>query len=98
MATSTKATFTPGPWRAQVGVSRIFISATGNQSIADVYGVLSEPEVAQANGRLIAAAPKLLAWIERVAYQPIGDAEASAAEILDTVTTEARAMLAKVEG
>lgn len=100
MPTTTKATtFTPGPWRsADWSHGSTIVGPDNCTLVATIEGLHNRKAEAQANARLIAAAPTLLAWIRRVAYEPIGDAEATAATILETLTTEARAVLAKVEG
>ncbi len=41
---------------------------------------------------------ELLALVRRVAFDPIGPADARAGIILDTLTNEARALLARIEG
>ena len=47
---------------------------------------------------LHAAAEGMLAFVRRVAFEPIGHAEASHAEILAMLTAEARALLRASEG
>ena len=51
-----------------------------------------------ANAHLIAAAPKMLAFIRRVAWEPIGASEASHKEILEIIEAEAKQLLAEAEG
>ena len=51
-----------------------------------------------ANARLIAAAPEMLALIHRVAFEPVGASDASHATVLEMLTQEARALLARIEG
>lgn len=55
---------------------------------------------AHANAALFAASPKMCALLRKLAYEPIGHAEASAREILDALTAEARSILAiaKIDG
>lgn len=88
--------YTEGPWWVEPSADG---SADGRE-VCDGYGhtatVYGESDVAEANARLIAAAPELLrelkhllaAWEESIAYEPsympLGDA--------------ARAVIAKAEG
>ena len=70
------------------------------QSVATAHG--RTPEEVKANAEFIAQAcnshKDLLAALGKVAYEPIGGAEATDREVLNGVVEIARAAIAKVEG
>lgn len=84
---------TPGPWKG----NGTLIESDAPSYIASVNYAGSVEET-RANARLIAAAPELLAALERIAYAPFGRAEATHAEVLDDITRLARAALDRVRG
>jgi hypothetical protein len=97
------AKFTPGLWRIEDG-EVIADGPDGPAILGHVYGVGDFPcldddidEECKANARLIAAAPLMYEFIRRVAWEPIGHAEAGAGEVLGIIEAEARAILAAVE-
>ena len=53
--------------------------------------------VGEANAKLMVLVPKMLAFIRRVAREPIGSADATVSDIFTMVEAEARALLAKIE-
>ena len=63
-----KVAHTPGPWRATRHSSIVGTAVMANRGIV-VASVLGSPEVCQANARLIAAAPDLLALAKRYASE-----------------------------
>lgn len=83
-------THTPGPWHTHEDV------------VENGVGVLDADCRAVAiafrhcDARLIAAAPELVAIVNRVAFEPIGDAEASYRDVLSQLTVEARALLVRI--
>lgn len=102
---------TPGPWRVSVarmttrtGTFHSLIdhgdSDTTDPLIAEVYGAtcLRSGLDREANAQLIAAAPDLLAALERIAHEPIGPADASHRAVLASVVEIARAAIAVAKG
>jgi hypothetical protein len=94
---------TPGPWKSGKGGDnnpRIYnkygtvICQFHNGSGEEYHGFRN----AEANARLIAAAPEMLATLHKIGYEPWGHAEASHAEVLREVVAEVRALLARIEG
>jgi hypothetical protein len=99
-------THTPGPWVAQFNERNqrtkvgdwFFVQSNGSgnhNEIVRLTGTSKENKTAQANARLIAAAPDLLATLKALA-----DAVANGAPtvpLMDAVG-EARAAIAKAEG
>jgi len=86
---------TPGPWtlsKRRDGATFI-MAKTG--WIAEMR-MLDLPQ--EANARLIAAAPEMWKLIHRVAFEPVGASDASHATVLEMLTGEARALLARIEG
>ena len=88
------AKHTPGPWTMgwegavrEPGLGRPCVGTTGH---ADWVG----PHGAEADARLIAAAPDLLALVERMAHVPMGDALRYYIEI----GNDARLILARATG
>lgn len=83
-----EAKHTPGPWiiTTQPGYSERWVEAPG----VDVAEVRS----GDADARLIAAAPDLLALVERMAHVPMGDALRYYVEI----GNDARLILARATG
>ena len=63
-----KVAHTPGPWRATPHSSIVGTGIVANRGIV-VASVLGVPEVCQANARLIASAPDLLALAKRYASE-----------------------------
>ena len=63
-----KVAHTPGPWRATPHNSIVGTGIVANRGIV-VASVLGVPEVCQANARLIAASPDLLALAKRYASE-----------------------------
>ena len=63
-----KVAHTPGPWRATPHSSIVGTGIVANRGIV-VASVLGVPEVCQANARLIASAPELLALAKRYASE-----------------------------
>lgn len=79
MKTETPAQHTPGPWHQHTDGSKIYASVRSakGQIVADC-GSRSD-QIAQANARLIAAAPELLAALESVlGLIPDGDMDSHA--------------------
>lgn len=65
MSKKVKAKHTPGPWKGESGGRHI----TGKgRDIARVFGLINDSE-ADANARLILAAPELLAALARIANE-----------------------------
>lgn len=71
MTTPTQTQHTPGPWKQHSDGEKTYASVRGakNQTVADC-GSRSD-RVAQANARLIAAAPELLRLLCIAADEPI---------------------------
>ena len=89
--------WTLGPWQAQ-RESNSIIGIRKEISGFDLAHVL-QPEGRgdqKANARLIAAAPEMADFINRVAYEPIGPLDSSAGNILEMLTQEARALLTRI--
>ena len=82
----TEAKRTPGPWHIMEGTDWVIVSP--EVSVAAVYTPRGDPEVRQANARLIAAAPDMLAALEGL----IHDFDRLKAEEI------ARAAIAKAKG
>ena len=92
---------TPGPWFVMPAINCGFLYIeTGDPGKSDNIASIElwnrELEVDEANARLIAAAPDMLRLLHKIAYEPIGDALASANTILDDIREMAREMVAKV--
>ena len=82
---------TPGPWHVYIDGSTISVcsgSPGGRKSIADMTGISNAPND-EANACLIAEAPNLLEFAEKVA--------AGGYDMADLMT-EARAIIAKATG
>ena len=82
------AQHTPGPWTFGYYGCNGYCIQGGGQHIAT--SILYKKDGGEANARLIAAAPDLIAFAHRLAQCEIPEAEDYAAE--------ARALIAKVEG
>jgi hypothetical protein len=89
------AKHTPGPWKSN-GANQVFGGAYSGL-IATVTST-ANPEICEADARLIAAAPELLEALKRIAYEPQGKADASHAEVLKAVEKIAKQAIAKAEG
>jgi hypothetical protein len=83
-------THTPGPWRAERdprGDFRIVYNDKGNW-LAEVHSD-GEPEVAEADARLIAAAPELLAALKRakdaIEFYGLDDFDSTSEEELEAI-------------
>jgi len=83
------ATYTPGPWETNTRIHPSDQVFAAGKIVADCKWTPHDPETREANARLIAAAPELLA-----ALQQIADAEYGT----DTpkMRATARAALAKI--
>ena len=102
------ARHTPGPWTYPGGTGN-FVGGPDRIRVADVGGMERSPEERQANARLIAAAPDLLAackaaWpmLDRAADQ-LADDEACeesgrVADACATFAMDLRAAILKAEG
>ena len=94
-----KTQFTPGPWR--VGPTALVPTVTriqaGHALIASVYRAGEGDSQREGNARLIAAAPDLLAALQKIAYEPFGASDATHATVLNDITTFARAAIAKAQ-
>ena len=82
---------TPGPWK--VGTSGITIILGGEPGTR----LASFSVEREADARLIAAAPEMRDFIYMVAFETIGKPDATHKKVLDTITTAARALLARIE-
>ena len=86
---------TPGPWRLSPADDTVVIDATGSE-VAAIDGDYNQPEawpLMEANARLIAAAPDMLAALEAIMgerWSPGGRSE--------HVSDLARAAIAKARG
>ena len=93
------AKHTPGPWAVERPYNEPGIYVTGanprtsNPLICRLMDQAQAPE-GEANARLIAAAPDLLALVERMAHVPMGDALRYYVEI----GNDARLILARATG
>lgn len=52
---------------------------------------------ARIRARIREAAPEMYALLRRLAYEPVGGPEASDREVLNALTDDARALLAKID-
>jgi hypothetical protein len=99
---TSQGTHTPGPWRVTEYGGEIAIHAEDNTKIAlPEKWFASDRAEAVANAALIAAAPDLLAALERLANAVDAHCRAitTAALIeLDDATIDARAAIAKAKG
>ncbi len=95
--------YTPGPWEynaprfPEASGSVFSIDTNGDLQARDywtVAEVFHRSPNSEANARLIAAAPDLLAALEKIANDPIGQPGASYREILALIVQIARAALA----
>ena len=93
---------TPGPWLLRpytpCGENRGYTVTkdTGDVVIADVTTSILDPDIVAVNARLIAAAPEMLALLERLIEV---DANPTADSLdITSVADEARVLLAKIEG
>ena len=84
---------TPGPWHIGLRPSPMIYGADSSQ-VADFRGDLLDSGEAQANARLIAAAPDLLAALEMIANS---DKHKGGTFVLE-LQTIARAAIAKAKG
>ena len=87
---------TPGPWSNDtIGHIRAVTGDSGEQNIAQLiapHGMMHGEY--KANGRLIAAAPELLKFVEMFAWFAVPNAE----PVSYGDQLEARALLARIEG
>lgn len=92
---------TPGPWTVhEFHGSEGHVVMAGNCHVAEVFGIkdtASRDPAALANARLIASAPALVAFVERVAHGEDGDAE-DRSMALGGLEEAARALLAQIGG
>ena len=94
---------TPGPWKAAMPVGNPPFVGNESRVVVQKVGPLNGPqEESEANARLIAAAPELLAvlkqalpWVEDILDSLVRVAERGAVRRL---STEIRATIAKAEG
>jgi hypothetical protein len=95
MKTETTHTHTPGPWSVETKGSRHFIDGADELSVAyvDRAGV-RERQTYEANARLIAASPDLLAALEDI----VRLATTSDFWLPKAWLDDAKAAIAKVEG
>ena len=97
---TTKSTHTPGPWLVHPDVPGQIVVDDGEGGtflVAEVERAMQSAE-GDANARLIAAAPDLLAALRIIAYGIIGRMDASYAEVVEGMTDIAKAALARAEG
>ena len=94
--TDTKPKWTPGPWISAFSQDGNFLTICPDKE--HYLARHRSREERRANSILAAAAPEMAEFINRVAYGPIGEMTASADEILWTLTQEARALLARING
>jgi hypothetical protein len=98
---ATQTAHTPGPWSVQLGgYCRSVIHRAGHpdQVVANAYG---NEETAAANAAIIAAAPELLAALERLANAVDAhcrDITTAALIELDDATINSRAAISKATG
>ncbi len=106
---SEKVTHTPGPWPMQptgdgkrIVIGRGLVEGPNGYEVAEVYSDDCPYDLAEANARLIAAAPDLLAALkdaERIlSYFADGETSFSGPGTPKTVRDAARAALTKAEG
>ena len=88
------AQHTPGPWKR---TSETMIHG-GSSYVARIQRGPLPPDEVTANARLICAAPDLLAALNHIAYELIGELEANAAHVLNEVVRIARAAIARAKG
>ena len=99
----SNAKHTPGPWRVSLSDDTVVIDAHGRE-VAMIDGDYNRPDewpIMEANTRLIAAAPDLLATLERLlhlddSYGPFGGEIYQ--DRIDRAWEKARAALAKAKG
>lgn len=99
------AKHTPGPWKVAISARKATltrITTTDGALVASANGPgLSETGEAEANARLIAAAPELLAIVQRLSTMfPSGEGLGGYApkEAFAAIGTQARAAIAKATG
>ncbi len=96
--------FTPGPWTVDVARDIRYIhSAAGDiilqfSPLYDGIDNAAAKNECDANARLIAAAPDLLAALQEIVREPQGKTVADNAKVLSAVIRIARAALAKAGG
>ncbi len=89
------AGFTPGPWNASIPMSDSFGPVIYTSDGFDPLDAIELSEdAANANAHLIAAAPDLYGWAERV----LGDLSATSSDEIDALQVEGMALLAKARG
>ena len=93
---------TPGPWAEDDTQAHYpgYVIRNQGMVVCRIYVEGNPIERQMANARLIAAAPKMLAWIKRMAYWAgeLEDSPKSFAEGAQAQMDEARAILRDVEG
>ncbi len=95
-------TFTPGPWHRNIKPATRYPTIWSGRNTHVAYVVTGgglTPEAVEANIRLIAAAPDMLAFIERVAAtKPVLANEAELLKGWLAMIAEARGIAAKAQG
>lgn len=89
------ARHTPGPWQANKRHNGWDVYAPDKRVVAEIYRV-AEPEICEANARLVAAAPELLEAAKRfIAWIDSGKRGFPSESKLDAAVTETRTAVAK---
>lgn len=88
MATQPKTLYTPGPWR--LTETGLICRGNPDANIAQVLAFPRDGSHAQANGRLIAAAPEMLEALEKIAAFAPGKGD-----VCEIIARTARAALSK---
>ena len=89
-----QAQHTPGPW--SVTPSGNVGSKIAMTRVATVKGIVTRPEEADSNARLIAAAPRMLEFIKSI-LDP-ADLSTDPEKLIDFYERQARVILRDVEG
>jgi hypothetical protein len=79
-------------------IGAAYCGGSYEHNLANARLMASAPETAAERDRLRAEKAELLAALERIANEPIGPPEASAAEVLAAVVEIARAAIARTRG
>ena len=91
-------THTPGPWILQTEDNGRFVHVTDSATEGVRIAMQRTTEEGYANARLIAAAPELLAMLEKLVPTPPDLGELDLGEEDNALLDEARALIAKAKG
>jgi len=105
MTTTKTAQHTPGPWQVHKTNASRFGIRSGQDSLADVWAMIGSPVLmdraheGEANARLIAAAPDLLAALQLIAaHEPVWGISPQLDVLINTWIADARAAIARAIG